>query len=457
MPSYSAYNTSGIIIPLGSCKDFAVLAGTAVSFNGALTTVFTGSVGVAPGSAVSGSYELGTGSVEVNSANAILCAADLIIAYGAASGAKCKASNVLASSDLAGLTLSPAVYCSASGFFIISASTLTLNGKGNSNAQWIFQTATTLTTATATSFILQNGAAAKNIYWAIGSSATIGLSSSFVGTILAKVSVSYGSTSTIVGRGLAMAAVSFASNSAMTLPTSPIFPTASPTTAPTNGPTAAAGNPTPAPSTAVITSLVVAQSITGISEAQSQSIKFRMAFQNTTAVAAKVPLSDVVVNSVSYFSSRRHMLSSGVNVQYTLTAVNGNTDAIIASLQTSSASMSANLASAGFTGAQAAAVAVTNNSPTSAPTLAFSTRKPLFVYASNDIIIGTTIGSFFFVVFGLLIAYCVCSRREKAYQAPTEPPRTDPIVPGGAFHTEPEVNKGEGKTDTKSYPYATRV
>ena len=254
----SALNVS---IPLGSCQNFAVQAGTAVSFNGVLTTVFTGSVGVAPGTAITGSYSLGTGSVQANSASAILCAADLIIAYGAAAGATCKPNNLLPSSDLSGLTLYPGVYCSASGAFIISATTLTLDGKGSSSSEWIFQTATTLNTATATSFILQNGAQAKNVYWAIGSSATIGYSSSFQGTILAKVSITYGSSSVIVGRGLAMAAVTFAGSSSMTLPLSSALSTASPSMMPT----VAAGKPTPAPTTALITSLVVRQPIRWLS------------------------------------------------------------------------------------------------------------------------------------------------------------------------------------------------
>ena len=214
--------SQSIAIPLGVCSSFAVQAGTAVSFNGALTTINTGNIGVAPGTDINGNYVLVDGSVNNNNALAVQCTADLGIAYNAASGAICPPSNLLQAADLAGLTLIPGVYCSASGKFILSAATLTLNGLNRPNPQWIFQTATTLTTSTATSFILENGAQASNVYWALGTSATIGSSSSFVGTILAKVSISYGSSSMIVGRGLAMAAVSFASGSAMALPISSI-------------------------------------------------------------------------------------------------------------------------------------------------------------------------------------------------------------------------------------------
>jgi hypothetical protein len=95
---------------------------------------------------------------------------------------------------------------------------VTLNGTGDSDSEFIFQTATTLTTATATFFILINGAQAKNVYWQIGSSATLALGSSFVGNILAGVSISVDHTTAIVGRLLAQAAVSFAGDDSITLP-----------------------------------------------------------------------------------------------------------------------------------------------------------------------------------------------------------------------------------------------
>ena len=100
----------------------------------------------------------------------------------------------------------------------LSAGTLTLDGLGNSDAQWIFQMASTLATSPYTSFILQNGAQAKNVYWKVGSSATIGHSSSFVGNIIAYASISFGQTSVLNGRGLAGAGVSFAGDSSVTQP-----------------------------------------------------------------------------------------------------------------------------------------------------------------------------------------------------------------------------------------------
>ena len=206
---------TAVTIPLGSCSAFALEAGTAVTFNGGVTTVTSGSVGVSPGDSVGGSYQLLDGTVQINTDSAIACAADRVTAYEAATGASCSASNYV--SELSGLTLAPGVYCSASSISI-SATTLTLDAGGDANAQWIFQAGKSLTTAPATSIILVNGAQAKNVFWAVGSSASIGYSSAFVGNIIADASISFGHNSMMVGRGLAGAAVSFESTSTVGLP-----------------------------------------------------------------------------------------------------------------------------------------------------------------------------------------------------------------------------------------------
>jgi hypothetical protein len=161
---------------------------------------------------------LGTGSIEACTASAINCAADELIAYDILTNLTCTPNNTLANSDLSGVTLLPGVYCSGSGALTISATTLTLDGNRDEDSQFIFQTATTVITATATSFILINGAQAKNVYWQVGTSVTLGLGSSFVGHILAGVSISVGHTTTVVGRLLAQAAVSFEGTDTVTLP-----------------------------------------------------------------------------------------------------------------------------------------------------------------------------------------------------------------------------------------------
>lgn len=209
--------SANVDIPLGSCQNFAVEASAGVTFDGRLTILRTGSVGVAPGTSIEGSYRLDTGAVERNSPLANSCTADLQIAYNKASSAICPPSNIIV--ELGGTTLLPGIYCSTDQL-TVSASTVTLDGNNDPNAQWVFQAANSLTTATATSFILINGAQAQNVFWALGTSAYIGYSSSFVGNILASKAVTFGHDSTIIGRALAMTAVSFESGSAVTLPSS---------------------------------------------------------------------------------------------------------------------------------------------------------------------------------------------------------------------------------------------
>lgn len=210
-----ACNVDGLV-PLGRCKLFAVQAGSGVAASGSQTTIALGSVGVAPGTAITGNIVLQNGAIEANSPAAINCAADELIAYDAAKGAYCPANQTLSNPDLGGLTLKPGVYCA--GNFIISAGILTLDGQNNQNSQWLFQAATTLTTATATSFILTNGAQAKNVFWQLGSSASIAYSSSFVGTILAYASIAVDTGATINGRLFAQAAVTFAGGDSVTRP-----------------------------------------------------------------------------------------------------------------------------------------------------------------------------------------------------------------------------------------------
>jgi hypothetical protein len=82
--------------------------------------------------------------------------------------------------ELSSKTLSPGVYCSGSSMKI-SDTFVTLDGNGDPNAQFVFQVPTALTTAPSTFFVLQNEAQSKNVFWALGTSATIGYSSSFVG------------------------------------------------------------------------------------------------------------------------------------------------------------------------------------------------------------------------------------------------------------------------------------
>ena len=203
-------------INLGDCADVAVQAGSAVSFNNARTVIGRGSVGVSPGSSVSGSYQVKNGSIEINSLQANKCAADRIIAYNAAAAAICPTNQTV--NELSQLILLPGVYCTAGGSMTISGGSVTLDAKGNQDAVWIFQVASSLITAPNTVVSLLNGAQAKNVFWNVGSSATLGYSSTFVGTILAYASIAVMKNTAVSGRVLAGAAVTFESNDFIALP-----------------------------------------------------------------------------------------------------------------------------------------------------------------------------------------------------------------------------------------------
>ena len=203
-------------IPLGECAEFAVMAGTAVTFNGGLTTVYTGDVGVSPGTSVTGNYQLNDGSVEITSTKSNQCASDRTTAYNAAAAAVCPPSNIL--NELSGRTLFPGVYCAPTSPMTFSAGTVTLDARGDITATWIFQASSSFVSAPYTSFILENGAQATNIFFQVGTSATLGYSSSFVGTIIADASVSLQTDTVLTGRALAGAGASFAGADSVTLP-----------------------------------------------------------------------------------------------------------------------------------------------------------------------------------------------------------------------------------------------
>ena len=124
---------------------------------------------------------------------------DLVTAYNDAAG---QGPPIAHATELGGSNLTPGVYRSSDGTFGITGA-LTLNAQGNPNAVFIFQASTTLITASASSVNLVNGAQACNVFWQVGSSATLGTSSRFVGNILALQSISLNDDVTVAGRLLA--------------------------------------------------------------------------------------------------------------------------------------------------------------------------------------------------------------------------------------------------------------
>jgi hypothetical protein len=182
-------------VDLGTADDFAVLAGQTVTNLG--PSAITGDIGVAPGSAVTGLLAL-VGTIHAGDAVAGQAKSDLANAYLDAAG---RTPPVPVAADLGSLTLAPGVYRSASSLGLTG--TLTLDGQGDPNAVFVFQAGSTLTTAASSRVNVVNGAQACNVFWQIGSSATLGTASVFAGNILALTSISMNNGVTVHGRALA--------------------------------------------------------------------------------------------------------------------------------------------------------------------------------------------------------------------------------------------------------------
>jgi hypothetical protein len=184
-------------VGLGTADSFAVLAGQTVTNTG--PTTINGDLGVMPGSAIPG-FPPGkvNGTIHAADAVALQAQSDLTTAYNDAAG---RTPPALVSADLGGLTLTAGVYRAPGALGLTGA--LTLDAQGDPNSVFIFQAASTLITASASRVNLVNGAQPCNVFWQVGSSATFGTTSAFVGNVLALTSVSLNNGVTLQGRALA--------------------------------------------------------------------------------------------------------------------------------------------------------------------------------------------------------------------------------------------------------------
>ena len=199
-------------VGLGKAASFSVLGGSTITNTGQ-TTMF-GDLGLAPGSSVTGApVVLGAEHVDDAVANEAKSALTT-----AATTAANEASNGSAGEDLAGHAFLPGVY-TASSSLLLSSGSVTLNAQGDPNAVFIFQIGSTLTTGSNTSVSLINGAQACNVFWQVGSSATLGTGTHFVGTIMAADSITANTGATIHGRLLAQTAAVTLENNTITTST----------------------------------------------------------------------------------------------------------------------------------------------------------------------------------------------------------------------------------------------
>ena len=197
-------------VSLGGASGLAILAGSAVTSTGA--TTITGDLGLSPGSSVGG-FPPGilNGTQHINDVVSNQAKLDLTAAYNDAAG-RTSTDKVTLSGNIGGLTLTPGLYKSTSSL-AISSGDLTFDAKGNANAVFIIQIASTLTTTSGRKVILSGGALASNIFWQVGSSATFGTTSVFKGTVMAMQSITFNTGAILDGRGLARTgAVTMAGN-----------------------------------------------------------------------------------------------------------------------------------------------------------------------------------------------------------------------------------------------------
>jgi cell division septation protein DedD len=228
-------------VPLGTADSFAVLAGAGISNTG--PTTVNGDLGTFPTTTVSGSASITIGGTN-HAGDGVTQQAknDLVTAYNNAAG---QGPTSPIAADLGGQTLTPGVYNSASSIGLTGA--LTLNAGGDPNAVFVFQAGSALTTASGSQVNLINGAQSCNVFWQIGSSATLGTGSSFRGTIIALTSITVTTGTTVDGRVLARNGAVTLDTDTITKPNCAATATTTATTATTTTVAVPAPTPTPTP------------------------------------------------------------------------------------------------------------------------------------------------------------------------------------------------------------------
>jgi hypothetical protein len=243
-------------VDLATAGPFVVLGATKVTNTG--PSVLNGDLGISPGTELEGFGlpAVVNGATHATTEVAAKAQLDLTTAYDVAAGLPVLPENDLSNTDLGERKLGPGVYRYNAAALLTGA--LTLDAEGDPNAPFVFKIGSQLTTASASSVLLVNGASPCNVYWQVGSSADLGTTTSFQGSLMALTSISLKSGATVVGRMLARNGQVSLINNVLTRPLCATGPTTPPSgtppggtgPAPTNAP-GTTGVPAPTPTSAV--------------------------------------------------------------------------------------------------------------------------------------------------------------------------------------------------------------
>ncbi|GAC1670115.1 MAG: hypothetical protein PVS2B2_00390 [Candidatus Acidiferrum sp.] len=199
------FTTSGVVGPgpatinLGSAGSFAVMATASISSTG--STVINGDVGLRPGTSQGILPAQVNGTIHINDPVVTQAQADLLAAYNDAVSRSANAQ--VLPGNMGGLTFTPGLYVNSTSVLLSGAgpnNNVTLDAQGDPNAVFIFKMGSTLTTAPGSQVILANGSKAGNIFWQVGSSATIDTTTIFKGNVLAAVSITLNTGAAVEGR-----------------------------------------------------------------------------------------------------------------------------------------------------------------------------------------------------------------------------------------------------------------
>ena len=244
---------SASAVNLGTASPFVVLGASTVTNTG--PSVLNGDLGLYPGTSLVGFGlpAVVNGATHDTDAVAHQAQSDVTTAYNVAAGQPVPTGNDLTGQDLGGLTLTAGAYSFSSSAQLTGQ--LTLDAGGDPNAQFVIEIASTLTTASASSIRMINGASPCNVYWQVGSSATLGTTTAFEGNLMAHTSIALNNAATVQGRLFASTgAVTLHNNvidgsmcgTSTTPPPTPAPPTPTPTpTPPSTGPGTGPGSTGP--------------------------------------------------------------------------------------------------------------------------------------------------------------------------------------------------------------------